>query len=152
MEERLFREAMSHFATGVTVITTLVDEEIHGMTANAFMSVSLEPRLVLISIDNKAHTRERIQASGQFAVNILTDKQQALSQAFASKEHHHHIDFDWFECLPVIKDALVTLVCKVYESHKAGDHTLFLGEVTHLKLNEGSPLTYYQGTYTSLHA
>lgn len=77
MDDRNFRNAMGKFATGVTVITTLLEDEAHGMTANAFMSVSLNPRLVIISIGENAKMLDKINESGKFAVNILSDAQKS---------------------------------------------------------------------------
>ena len=85
MDDRLFRTAMGKFATGVTVITTNVNGTIHGMTANAFMSVSLDPKLVVISIGEKASMLELIKKSGTFTVNILSAQQQEMSMLFAGQ-------------------------------------------------------------------
>lgn len=86
MDDRTFRNAMGRFATGVTIVTTQVGDDTHGMTANAFMSVSLDPKLVTISIDHNARMYERIKASGQFAVSILTDEQKEVSMHFAGQK------------------------------------------------------------------
>lgn len=85
MDDRLFRNAMGKFATGVTVISTEHNGDIHGMTANAFMSISLNPKLVLISIGEKAKMLEKIQQSKKYAVNILSHDQQVLSMNFAGQ-------------------------------------------------------------------
>src|SRR5699024_12434263 len=85
MDDREFRNAMGKFATGVTVITTEVDGEPHGMTANAFMSVSLHPKLIMISIDNRANMLDKIKEANKFAVNILADHQKDLSMHFAGQ-------------------------------------------------------------------
>lgn len=85
MDNRTFRNAMGKFATGVTVITTDIDGEVHGMTANAFMSVSLNPPLILISIDEKAKMLSKIKKSGCFSVNILSEEQQEVSMLFAGQ-------------------------------------------------------------------
>lgn len=86
MDDRTFRRAMGHFATGVTIITTKVDEGIHGMTANAFMSVSLDPKLVAISIDNRANIINKIDSSQKFAVSLLNANQKDLSMHFAGQK------------------------------------------------------------------
>ena len=87
MDDRQFRQAMGKFATGVTVITTEVEGEVHGMTANAFMSVSLEPKLVVISIGERAQMLKKIKTSKKFAVNILSGEQQDYSMIFAGQLH-----------------------------------------------------------------
>ncbi|MFK2827279.1 flavin reductase family protein [Bacillus sp. B190/17] len=148
MDDRLFRNAMGKFATGVTVITTEVDGEAHGMTANAFMSVSLDPKLVVISIGEKAKMLEKINQSGTFAVNILAAEQQEVSMLFAGQiKEKRETEFDRIQDVPVIKDALANIVCKVYSKQAAGDHTLFIGEVQDIVLREGAPLTFFAGKY-----
>ncbi|RSL33119.1 flavin reductase [Salibacterium salarium] len=151
MDDRLFKTAMGKFATGVTVITTEVDGEVHGMTANAFMSVSIDPKLVLISIADKARMLDLIKQSGTFAVNILTEEQQEMSMIFAGQiKENRDIEFERFEGMPIIEDSLVSLACNVYDTHVAGDHTLFVGEVQNLQLQDSDPLAIYQGKYKQI--
>lgn len=150
MDSRVFRNAMGKFATGVTVITTKVGEGAHGMTANAFMSISLDPKLITISIDNKAHMLEKIKTSGQFAVSFLSDEQQDLSMHFAGQtKDDREIQFDQIKGIPVIKDALASIVCDVDKTYEIGDHTLFIGKVLDINLSDGNPLTFYSGKYGS---
>lgn len=148
MEDRLFRTAMGKFATGVTVITTKVGDTVHGMTANAFMSVSLNPKLVLISIGEKANMNRLIKESGTFAVSVLNEQQQDLSAYFAGQsKEEKNIRFDTFNDMPVIPDALVNVTCNVHQSVIAGDHTLYIGEVTDLRVQDGEPLGFFEGKY-----
>ncbi|RFU64942.1 flavin reductase family protein [Peribacillus glennii] len=148
MDDKTFRNAMGKFATGVTVISTFVDGEEHGMTANAFMSVSLNPKLVLISIGEKARMLDKINEAGTFAVNILSEEQKEYSMYFAGQiKEQRNIEFGTLNGMPVIKDALANIVCKVHSKHIAGDHTLFIGEVTELVLRDGAPLTFFEGKY-----
>lgn len=152
MDDRLFRNAMGKFATGVTVITTEVDGEIHGMTANAFMSVSLNPKLVVVSISEKARLLEKIKKSGVFTVNILAEDQQKLSMLFAGQlKENHEVEFDRLDGKPVIPGALAQVMCEVAQEHVEGDHTLFIGKVTDIHVEEdGQPLLFYSGRYCSL--
>ncbi|TCP30861.1 flavin reductase (DIM6/NTAB) family NADH-FMN oxidoreductase RutF [Scopulibacillus darangshiensis] len=151
MDDRMFRNAMGKFATGVTVITTSVDNNVRGMTANAFMSVSLNPKLVLISVGEKAHMNELIKETGKFGVSILNREQQEMSMCFAGQlKENRDIDFEWVGGVPVIKNAIVNLTCDVYNSHRAGDHTLFVGEVSDILMQEGEPLGFYEGKYTKI--
>ncbi len=144
----MFRNAMGQFATGVTVITTAIDDEVHGMTANAFMSVSLSPKLISVSIDDRAQMKEKINQSGKFSVSILSEKQQEMSMYFAGQiKEKRDIDFKWVNGIPVLKDSLANIICNVYASHQAGDHTLYIGEVIDLQLVEGTPLAFYKGKY-----
>ena len=148
MDDRTFRDAMGKFATGVTVITTDIDGEPHGMTANAFMSVSLNPKLVLISIKENAKMLDKINRSGKFAVNILSEDQQEVSMLFAGQiKEKRELEFDRLNEISVVKDALANIVCNVYGKQVAGDHTLFLGEVEEIVLREGNPLTFFDGKY-----
>ncbi|WP_374724245.1 flavin reductase family protein [Calidifontibacillus erzurumensis] len=148
MDDRLFRNAMGKFATGVTVITTKVDEHIHGMTANAFMSVSLNPRLVAISISEKAKMLEKINNSKRFVVNILSNEQKNLSMHFAGQLIEGvSVEFETIDDIPVIKNALANIICNVKSAYVEGDHTVFIGEVTELKLTDGEPLAFFEGKY-----
>ncbi|GAA0440398.1 flavin reductase family protein [Lentibacillus halophilus] len=150
MDKRTFRNAMGKFATGVTVITTKVETETRGMTANAFMSVSMDPELITISVDNNAVMLDKIKESGKFAVNVLSNEQQKISMHFAGqKESNEEIDFDTINDVPVIKNALSSVVCDVDRTYVVGDHTLFIGKVMDLQLEEGDPLTFYCGKYGS---
>lgn len=151
MDDRTFRNAMGKFATGVTVITTDHGGEPHGMTANAFMSVSLNPRLVVVSIGEKARMLDKIRESGKFAVNILSEQQQEVSMLFAGQlKENREADLDTIQGVPVVKDALANVVCKVYGTQIVGDHTLFIGEVEDIVLRDGKPLTFYEGKYGKL--
>lgn len=147
-DDRIFRNAMGKFATGVTVITTNIEEEVHGMTANAFMSVSLSPKLVLISIGGKAKMLSKIHQSGKFVVNLLSENQKDISMQFAGQlQETLDLEFDWVNGLPAIKNSLASIFCDVYSSQIAGDHTLFIGEVKELVTRAGKPLTFSQGKY-----
>ena len=111
MDDRVFRNAMGKFATGVTVITTKLEDEVHGMTANAFMSVSLSPKLVLISIGEKAKMRSKIQQSGKFVVNLLSEQQKEISMQFAGQlKEQLDVEFDGVHDLPLVKDSLCSIV------------------------------------------
>lgn len=151
MDDRMFRAAMGKFATGVTVITSELDGDVHGMTANAFMSVSLDPKLILISVDEKARMKEVINQSGKFTVNILSGEQKEMSMIFAGQiKEDRDVEFETFEGLPVIENSLVSLACDVYQTQDAGDHTLFIGEVLNLNVQDGEPLAFYEGKYKQM--
>jgi flavin reductase (DIM6/NTAB) family NADH-FMN oxidoreductase RutF len=148
MDDRLFRNAMGKFATGVTVITTEVDGEVHGMTANAFMSVSLNPKLVVVSIGERASMLEKIKKSQKYAVNILSAVQQEFSMIFAGQiKERRDVSFDRFAGMPVINGALAQLVCEVLNVYTEGDHSLFIGKVIDLKVEDNEPLLFYNGKY-----
>lgn len=150
MDDRLFRDAMGKFATGVTVILTEVDGETHGMTANAFMSVSLTPKLVVISIKENARMLAKIQQSQKFSVNILAEQQEEVSKIFAGQIKDQEVTFDHLANMPVIQGALAQVVCEVSAEHVEGDHTLFIGKVNEIAVTDGDPLLFYAGNYRKL--
>jgi flavin reductase (DIM6/NTAB) family NADH-FMN oxidoreductase RutF len=149
-----FREAMGRFATGVTVVTVDEDGEIHGMTANAFCSVSLDPMLVLVCVDQRARTHAHLHARKRFGVNILCSAQQAISEYYArSTETHQHAESAGarFERTPhgtpVLAGALAYLECRLHSTQPAGDHTIFIAEVEDVVVRAGEPLLFFRGRY-----
>ncbi|WP_054705841.1 flavin reductase family protein [Bacillus sp. JCM 19041] len=151
MDDLKFRKAMGQFTTGVTVIATETEENVFGMTANAFMSVSLDPKMILISVGHNAKIKEKIQKSGKFSVNILSKNQQDLSMLFAGQlKETRQVDFGYLESVPVIPKAVVSIACDVSSEYIEGDHTLFVGKVLDLNLEDEEPLVFYSGKYRSL--
>lgn len=151
MNDRLFRYAMGSFATGVNVIVTETNEGTHGMTANAFMSQSLVPKLIIISLKEDAHMLKKIKESGQFSINTLSEDQQDLSMIFAGQvKSEKEITFDYLDRKPVIPGALAQLACNVKSEYVEGDHTIFIGQVTDIHLENGEPLIFSKGKYRKL--
>lgn len=149
-----FRKAMGCFATGVTVVTVDQDGEVHGMTANAFTSVSLNPVLVLVCVDHRARTHAHLHARKRFGVNVLRSDQRAISEYYArSTETHQHAEeagahFDrTAHGTPVLNGALAYLECRLHSTQKAGDHTIFIAEVEDAMVREGEPLLFFRGQY-----
>jgi flavin reductase (DIM6/NTAB) family NADH-FMN oxidoreductase RutF len=150
-----FRLALGQFATGVTIVTAeRAPGLVHGMTANSFTSVSLDPLLILICVSENAHLLPLIQRHGRFGVNILKDNQRAISEYFArtdedpQTEKNLGIQYRWTEeGIPLLEDALVHLACKVVSSHAAGDHTVFIARVESVEVYDGEPLLYLRGEY-----
>lgn len=150
-DPREFRNTMGRFATGVTVITTEVDGQPHGMTANGFMSVSLEPPLVLVSIGNKARLNSLLPQSRRYGVSILSEKHEIYSRHFAGRPVEGlHIPFIRKNDLPVLADSIACIVANVVEMIPAGDHTLYLGQVEYLEYQDERPLLFYAGKYRQL--
>lgn len=149
MEERLFRDTMSKFTTGITVVTIEHKNEVLGMTVNAFMSVSLEPKLIAISIDKKASMFEELKQADTFGVSILHADQKDISMHFASQlDSELEIDYEKRANVPVLKDALATISCNVNNKIEAGDHLIYLGEVIDLQISEHEkPLAYFNSSY-----
>ena len=150
-----FRAALGRFASGVTVITVKTAEDtIHGMTANAFCSVSLHPPLVLVCIDHLAETYLHLRERGQFGVSVLKQEQEALSEFFADPERNldaaHRLGIRYRNMksgMPVLENTLANLDCRVVDAHSAGDHTIFVAEVREVLLGQGLPLLYFRGQY-----
>lgn len=151
MENRYFRDAMGKFATGITVVTTEYQGEYHGMTVNAFMSVSLDPKLIAISIDEKAKMYDKLKETQQFGVSILAEEQMDLSKIFAKQiPNDREIKYVLRDGIPVLQDSLATLSCHVKDTAEAGDHMIYIAEVTDIQLNEGEPVIFYEGKYRDL--
>lgn len=148
-----FRHVMGHFPTGVTVITTTHDDELHGMTANAVTSVSLDPVLILVCLGREARTALAIQKAGRFAVNILREDQEHMSRRFAAPGQDHFDGLDVEEGpdgLPLLPNCLAYLTCRTTELVAAGDHDIILAEVEHAQANGGNPLVFFLGGYRRL--
>lgn len=150
MDDKQFRTTMGKFATGVTVIATEVEGEVHGMTANAFMSVSLDPKLIVISVRKQASILAKLQSSQTFSVNILGEDQQEVSMIFAGQLKDKQVDFNRLDGKPVIPGAIAQIACEVSGEHIEGDHILFIGKVTDIYVEDKAPLIYYNGKYGSL--
>jgi flavin reductase (DIM6/NTAB) family NADH-FMN oxidoreductase RutF len=143
-----FRRTLGMFATGVTVITTRIDEQIHGMTANAFMSVSLQPPLILISVDRRARMNGLLREGMRYGVSVLEERQSALSDRFAGRTGDGpDPDFELVHDTPLVEGALAHLVARVVRSYWGGDHSLFLGRVEYVRYGEGTPLLFHGGGY-----
>jgi flavin reductase (DIM6/NTAB) family NADH-FMN oxidoreductase RutF len=147
-----FRKTLGMFATGVTVLTTRVGEQVHGMTANAFMSVSLRPPLVLVSIDRRARMGALMHERTRFGVSVLEAKQTALSDRFAGRvaDDVPEPTFEVVHETPLVEGALAHLVARVVRSYWGGDHSLFLGQVEFARYGEGRPLLFHGGRYERL--
>ena len=150
-DPRRFRMAMGRFATGVTVITTrTADGGVHGMTANGFMSVSLDPPLILVSLGACTMARH-LEEGNQFAVTVLAADQEEVSRHFGGRPSLS-VGFDSHGGYDFVPGGLAFIGCRITDRHPAGDHTLFLGEVEHLEFRDGAPLLFYTGSYRTLHA
>lgn len=180
VEKGFFRHVMGHFATGVTVVTTRNQETLAGLTVNAFCSVSLHPPLVLICIDLTSNTLPIIRDSGVFAVNVLTEQQEALSRCFATASADYDERFYYVRYqvaatgAPIIEDTLAFIDARVVTEYPGGDHAIFLGQVLAMGVGgevifaheadserstigehgsngtEKAPLAYYLGQYHHL--
>src|SRR5690606_15199356 len=144
-----FRRTMGRFPTGVTVVTMLgPGERPYGVTVNAFMSVSLEPPLIAISLGKAARAHPTLAASERFAVSVLAEDQRAISDRFAGRLPPSEDDpFVAFHGFPVIDGAVAHVLCRMHSRLDAGDHTIFVGEVEALRTAPGLPLVFHAGRY-----
>ena len=152
-----YRKVIGAFATGVTVVTTEVEGRLHGFTANAVASLSLDPLLLLVCVDKRANAHQELARASSFAVNILTESQQDLSNLFAKSGEptantlrgvafHRGVTG-----APLIYGALASLECETYRALDGGDHTIHLGRVVEGAVHrEAQPLLYYLGGYRSI--
>lgn len=151
---RLFRNALGCFGTGVCVVTAQTPSGPIGLTINSFASVSLDPQLILWSLDRASDRMEAFHIVDQFAVNVLMEKHKDLAARLAKKGAHaipedaldpgpHHV--------PIIHGALAHFICKVQSRHDGGDHVIFIGRVETFHYEEkGQPLLYYRGGFRTL--
>ena len=152
---REFRNALGRFATGVCLITTTTEQgQALALTANSFSSVSLDPPLVLWSLQNNSHVYDIFARPRYYAINVLTREQENLSNGYARKGEHE-LDPAHFtpgiNGAPVIRDALVNFECELHATHEGGDHLIIVGRVHDMQSRpEGSPLLFFGGAYREL--
>lgn len=149
LDTRQFRNVMGHFATGVTVVTYRHGDEMLGMTANAFMSVSLDPPLAALSVRRKARFATAVGLGDRFGVNFLAESQEALSKHFGGRPLAEPAPlFETLDATPLLAGSLAQLVLQVDAVHEAGDHLLYVARVQHLAFGvERRPLVFYSGAY-----
>lgn len=155
LEPAEFRRALGHFATGVTVITTQHQNQLHGTTISSFCSLSLDPPLVLVCIDHQATLHDLVIASGTFGVNILAEHGENTSRHFARRvpDKFSEISYRLGQlAVPLLEDALATLECRVVACHPGGDHSIFIGEVVTVNAQaHADPLLFFRSKYSRLH-
>jgi flavin reductase (DIM6/NTAB) family NADH-FMN oxidoreductase RutF len=153
-DERALRCALGRFATGVVVISNGSGERLHAMTANAFMSGSLRPPLVVVSVGRHARMHARLMDSVLFGVSVLTDGQESHSRHFAGDLQAalapRFVEFAGLPGVALLDHALARFAARVVDRHPCGDHTLFIGEVLGFSLDEAAPLVFFGGRYASV--
>jgi flavin reductase (DIM6/NTAB) family NADH-FMN oxidoreductase RutF len=153
IKPELFRATLGRFATGVTVVTTIdAKKKPHGLTVSAFASVSLEPPLVLVCIDRANGVGPTLAKTGRFIVNVLEETQEELSRRFsetpAAADPFEGVDVRiGLGGIPMLRNSLAALECRITEQREAGDHTIFLAEVEFAHLSDAHPLLYFRGAY-----
>lgn len=155
-DSRSFRQFMGCFATGITVVTLRNEKnEAVGLTINSLTSVSLEPPLILFCLDRRAHLYPVFQKEAHFAVNILAEDQQNVSQHFAYYNYPEKPKNLWDKpqnkC-PILRGTLGWMICKTQKIHKAGDHDIFVADVLklHMRKMQKDPLLYFQSRYRKI--
>ena len=155
-----FRRVLGHFASGVTVVTTLDAEgRPAGLTASAFSSVSLDPPLVLVCVAHTSQSYAHFHSHGRFAINILATDHEPVARRFASTTGSaEKFEGTGYRAgvlgLPILKDALAELECTIVHAYPAGDHTIFVGRVEAAECRGDAgfePLLYYRGRFGRLH-
>ena len=144
----LFRQTMSRYASGVTVVSALDDEgRPWGLTANAISSVSLHPPLVLVCIDKKANTYDVVTKATHFAMNVLNRRQDELAMLFATRGADKFAGVEYQQGVtgaPLLPDVSIAVIeCRMYAQYDGGDHTIVVGEVVSASISEGLPLLFY---------
>ena len=155
IDDASFKAAMSHFASGVTIVTTEHEGKSFGMTVASFASLSLHPPLVLVCIEKAVKTHDAIATSKKFAVNILAADQAEVSSRFASRRDDKFDGVDiqrGADGIPLINGALTTIICRVHQQLPGGDHSIFVGEVMDVATHEGQPLLYFRSGYREMRA
>ena len=158
MTDQALRKMRGLFASGVTVVTTTHEGKFRGITVSAFSAVSLQPPLILICLANESEAQEWIAASGVFAVNILSDEQEFLSERFAARAPLVNAHFDGVPYhtaitgSPILVDSLAWYDCHVQAMHDGGDHTIFIGRVEAVGFGADgkSPLVYFANRYAGV--
>ena len=152
VDKQTFRTTLGKFASGVTVITTRHKEQVHGMTASAFFSLSIDPPLVAVAVDKRARMHGMLEATGRLGISILSEEQEAYSQHFAGRPQEGlDVPFADQNGLPVIDGALAQLSCRVTGALDGGDHTIFVCLVESAQSREDrEPLLYFSGAYRRL--
>ena len=153
LDPRELRQTLGRFATGVVVVTAAYEGSEHGMTANAFTSVSLDPPLVLVCIGNRARMSRVLEPGMHFGISILAASQRDTSQTFAGRpQSSTSVEFTWRRGVPLIAGACAHFNCRLSEARLAGDHTLYIAAVEEFSATECPPLVFHRGAYTSLGA
>lgn len=153
IDDASFKLAMSHFASGVTVVTAEHDGKLYGMTVASFASLSLHPPLILVCIEKGAKSHDAIAGAAAFGVSILSAAQQEISGRFASRRDDK---FEGVEIrrgelnVPLIPGAICVLECRLHGQLPGGDHTIFVGEVVDARVTDDAPLVYFRSSYREI--
>jgi 3-hydroxy-9,10-secoandrosta-1,3,5(10)-triene-9,17-dione monooxygenase reductase component len=153
-DDRRFRDVFGHFVTGVTIVTAMDGDAPVGMAANSFTSLSLAPPLVLFCVADSSSTWPRIESAGRFAINILGEEHESLSQLFALKGADRFSKVQWRRGIsgaPVLDDAIAYIDCEFEAKHPGGDHQIVVGRVVDVDMRQDArPLVFFKGAYRKI--
>ena len=151
LDRDVFRKTCARFATGIAIATVSGSDGLpYGITVNSFTSVSAAPPLVLVCIDYRSSVLAHFRGSAWYAINVLSEGQQELSERFATRVPDRFQNLGWkrgASGVPVIDDCLATMECSVVQTVEAGDHAIFIAEVIRAEAREGNPLLYFGSAY-----
>jgi flavin reductase (DIM6/NTAB) family NADH-FMN oxidoreductase RutF len=153
IDQAAFKQAMSHFVSGVTVVTTEHDGKQYGLTVASFASLSLNPPLVLVCVEKAVKSHDAIAAARSFGVSMLEEGQADISGRFASRSDEKFAGLSFRRGtlgVPLIEGAICTLECRVSQQLPGGDHSIFVGEVVDAQTSEGKPLVYFRSGYRQI--
>ena len=150
----LFLQAWGNFPSGVSVVTFYRDDgAVHGLTANAVCSVSIDPMLILVCIDHQARSFPMLEKSERFLMNFLAERQTEEADFFARSDTSEEPPFSFQKSgfgYPILEGCAAYMDCAVFDKHTAGDHTIFLGKVDEIEVSAKEPLVYCSGEYAQL--
>jgi len=151
VDPRQLRNCLGHFATGVTVVSCAWDGQPHGATVNAFSAVSLDPPLIMVSLDRRTRASRYLEGK-PFAVNVLRDRQNHLASHFGGRRKMDEVDWVWpmNDRPPRLEGTLAYFDCEPWAAYDGGDHRLFLGRVNEFEYYGGDPLVFYRGEFRHL--
>ncbi len=150
-----FKDALCNWASGVTIVTSRLDDRHYGMTVSSFCSVSIQPPQVLFCANRKSHTASVIHEAKSFTVSMLASEQVSLSELFAS-DYREDVRFDGLNCslgvtnCPRIPGALVHLDCSLVQEFESGTHLIYVGLVEATEIHDREPLVFQLRTYKYL--
>ena len=157
VDEGAFKGAAGSFGSGVTVVTTVQDGMVHGMTVSAFASISLDPRQIMVSLRTGSRLQGMVEESGVFAVSILGEAQKDIASHFATRGLEiQRGAFPQFESVtsvtgsPIFADSLAHFDCTLAHAFECGDHYIFVGDVVDADSADGEPLMYYKGSFRGI--
>ena len=146
-----YRRAMGKFATGVTVITFEHQGRVAGMTANAFLSLSVDPPMILVSVRAQSRFAQSVESGDSFGVSFLAEEQEPLSRHFGGQQRETIDDpFDLVQNVPVVRNALVQIAARAEAIHPGGDHLIYTARVNALRESDGTPLLFFSGKYKQI--